>query len=388
MSYKRKTIVPALFLLLLVAVVGNAAVGSADISLLTAAKIAYMGTLEWVRHIILNSLYSIAGLFDQKFISWIGYIFNSMAVYLEQSRIWDALSVTRTWETKYDVIVMQIRIPRALLAALVGAALSTAGCAMQALLKNPMADPYIIGMSSGASLGAALALLIGLHLQFTAFLFSLVTIFLVYNIAKIGRSVPVDTLLLAGIAVAAFLSAVTSFLVYVNESREHVIIWMMGGFWSPSWEKVFVSGIMVLVGTLMLYRHAWSLNVLLLGEEQAQYLGINIERVKVYILVFSSLITGAAVAVSGLIGFVGLIIPHIMRILVGPDHRVLFPASTLAGAIFLVLCDTLSKTIVTIINLLGLQASITTLPVGIITAFFGAPFFIYLLRKRRKSIDA
>lgn len=350
-----KSILSFLTVLLILVTISNAAVGSADISAFTAAKITYMGILEGMQHTLSHFVPSVG-----------------------QYQIWDSLSITKTWQPKHEVIILQSRIPRVVLAGLVGAALSTAGCAMQGLLKNPMADPYIIGMSSGASLGASLAMLVGLYVQATAFVFSVLTILLVYNISKVGRIVPTDTLLLAGIAVGSFLSAFTSFLVYINESRDHVIFWMMGSFANPSWEKVGVSGIMIIAGIILLYRHAWSLNVMLLGEEQAQYLGVNIEWVKRYILVLASLITGAAVAVSGIIGFVGLIIPHITRIIVGPDHRILFPTSTIAGSIFLILCDTISRIIIPPENL----------PVGIITAMFGAPFFIYLLRKRRKTIYA
>jgi iron complex transport system permease protein len=347
-----------LFLLtacLAVVIVSNAAVGSADISAMMVAKITYMGILEGTQNTLSHFVPSIG-----------------------QSPVWDYLSLTKTWPPKYEVIVLQSRIPRVVLAGLVGAALSTAGCAMQGLLKNPMADPYIIGMSSGASLGASLAMLLGLYVQTTAFVFSILTIFLVYNISRVGRSVPIDTLLLAGIAVGSFLSAFTSFLVYINQSRDHVIFWMMGSFANASWEKVGTSSVMIIAGIILLYRHAWNLNVMLLGEEQAQYLGVNIEWVKRYILLLASLITGAAVAVSGIIGFVGLIIPHITRIIVGPDHRILFPTSTIAGSIFLIMCDTISRIVIPPENL----------PVGIITAMFGAPFFIYLLRKRRKTIYA
>lgn len=355
MSEHRKTIITALIFLLAVTVVANAAIGSADISIFMAAKITYMGILDWTKDAL-----------------------SGIVPAIGQSQLWDKLAITKTWQLPQEIIILNIRIPRAVLAGLVGAALSTAGCAMQGLLKNPMADPYIIGMSSGSALGASLALLLGLQMQLFAFVFSVATIFLVYNIAKVGRIVPTDTLLLGGVAVGAFLSAITSFLVYINDSRDHVIFWMMGSFANPEWNKVFVSGVMIIIGTFMLYRQSWTLNVLLLGEEQAQYLGVNIEWVKKYILVFASLITGAAVAVSGLIGFVGLVIPHIMRIIVGPDHRILFPTSTLAGAIFLIICDTLSRTLITDMSL----------PVGIITAMFGAPFFIYLIRKRRKTIYA
>lgn len=288
------------------------------------------------------------------------------------------LAIEKTWTASQETIITDIRLPRVLLAALVGAALSTAGCAMQGLLKNPMADPYIIGMSAGAALGAALAFLLFLPVQVVSFTLAVLAIFVVYNISKVGGRVPVETLLLAGIAVGFFLSAITSFVIFIVQSPHQIIYWLMGGLWTANWDKVKITVIMVILGIIMLYRHSWNLNVMLLGEEQAQYLGVNIEQVKRHVLIFSSLITAAAVSVSGIIGFVGLIIPHIMRIIVGPDHRILLPTSTLMGAIFLVLSDTLSRTIMEPVEL----------PVGIVTAMCGAPFFIYLLRKRGKSLHA
>ena len=221
-----------------------------------------------------------------------------------------------------------------------------------------------------------------LHLpvQILSFILALITILIVYNISKMAGKVQVDTLLLAGIAVGFLLNAITSMIMFMERSIHELFTWLMGGFWTADWDKVKITFILVTIGVFLLYRYAWSLNVMLMGEEQAQYLGVNIERVKLYVLILSSLITAAAVSVSGLIGFVGLIIPHIMRIIVGPDHRILFPASTLMGAIFLVLADTSVRTVFLINE--------GELPVGIITAMFGAPFFIYLLRKRRKTIYA
>jgi iron complex transport system permease protein len=292
------------------------------------------------------------------------------------------LPMEKTWDPEcQELIIIGVRLPRVLLAGLVGAALATAGCAMQGLLKNPMADPYIIGISSGAGLGAALSMYI-LHLpvQLLSFILALITILIVYNISKITGKVQVDTLLLAGIAVGFLLNAITSLIMVMERSIHELFTWLMGGFWTADWEKVKITFILVIVGIVLIYRYAWSLNVMLMGEEQAQYLGVNIEQVKLHVLILSSLITAAAVSVSGLIGFVGLIIPHIMRIIVGPDHRILFPASTLMGAIFLLLADTSVRTVF-ILNE-------GELPVGIITAMFGAPFFIYLLRKRRKNIYA
>lgn len=286
------------------------------------------------------------------------------------------LYIEKTWSVSHEVIINDIRLPRVLLGALVGAALGTAGCAMQGLLKNPMADPYIIGISSGAAVGASLAFVLLLPVQIVSFVFAAISIFVVYNISKVGGKVPVDTLLLSGIAVGSLLAAITSLIIYTAGVPHQIIFWLMGGLWTADWEKVKISAVMVIFGVLMIYKQGWNLNVMLLGEEQASYLGIDIEHVKRYVLLFAALITASAVSVSGIIGFVGLIIPHIMRILTGPDHRILLPASALAGAIFLVSTDAIARVIM----------EPAELPVGIITALFGAPFFIYLLRKRRKSI--
>lgn len=286
----------------------------------------------------------------------------------------------QTWEDKYETVIMASRLPRLLLGILVGAALATAGCSMQGLLKNPMADPYIIGMSSGASLGAATAILLNIPVQIFAFVMAAISIFVVYNISRIGDKVPTETLLLAGVAVGFFLSAITTFLLFISDahSLKMIIYWMMGSLATSTWTEVWITLFMVGFGIVMLYRQSWNLNVMLLGEEQAHCMGVNIESVKKHTLLFSSLVTAAAVSVTGVIGFVGLIIPHIMRLIVGPDHRILLPASTLMGAVFLVFSDTIVKAIPTE----------NPIPVGVITAFLGVPFFIYLLRKRREGISA
>ncbi len=288
--------------------------------------------------------------------------------------------VPQTWEDKYESVIMSYRLPRVMLGILVGSALATAGCSMQGLLKNPMADPYIIGMSAGASLGAAIAILLHIPVQILAFAVAVIAIFLVYNISKIGDKVPTETLLLAGVAVGFFLSAVTTFLLFISDAHnlKLIIYWMMGSLATSTWTEVQITLLMVVFGIIMLYRQSWNLNVMLLGEEQAHCMGVDIEKVKKHTLLFSSLVTAAAVSVSGVIGFVGLIIPHIMRIIVGPDHRILLPASTLMGAVFLVFSDSVVKAI----------PMENPIPVGVITAFFGVPFFIYLLRKRREGISA
>ncbi|MDI6902228.1 MAG: iron chelate uptake ABC transporter family permease subunit [Methanocellales archaeon] len=291
--------------------------------------------------------------------------------------------VTPSWSVAEDTIIFQIRLPRIILGVFVGAALGVAGATMQGLFKNPMADPYIIGISSGAALGATFAIAFGLNLlgihtiPLMAFIFAVGAIFLVYNIASVGGKLPVGTLLLAGIAVSLFLSAITSFMMYISGEKLHgIVFWLMGGLWARSWDHVWMAVPWICLGSAIIYIFARDLNVMLLGEEPAQHLGIEVEILKKIMMVSASLIAAAAVAVSGIIGFVGLIIPHIMRILVGPDHRILLPGSALVGGIFLVWADTLARTII----------APTELPVGIITALFGGPFFIYLLRKRKRSM--
>lgn len=281
---------------------------------------------------------------------------------------------------QYEVILFQIRLPRILLGLLVGLSLATAGTAMQGLFKNPMADPYIIGIASGAAVGAALSLtffprLFSLYTTpVLAFLGALLTTFLVYSIARVGGRIPIDTLLLTGIAVSLFFGALLSFMMSVaGESLHSIFFWLMGGFWLANWTQVKLTLVPVLLCFGVIYLYARDLNAMLLGEESAQTLGINVERVKRILLVLSALITAAAVSFTGTIGFVGLIIPHITRILVGPDHRILFPASALVGGIFLVWTDALAR-------VLG------EMPVGVLTAFFGAPFFIYLLRRRKRMV--
>ncbi len=289
------------------------------------------------------------------------------------------LRLCETSSIPHEVIIFQIRLPRIFLGILVGLSLATAGTALQGLFKNPMADPYIIGIASGAAVGAALSIMVLPQIfsiyttPIMAFLGALFTIFLVYNIATVGGKIPVDTLLLTGIAVSLFLGAVLAFMMSIaGEALHNIFFWIMGGFWLANWIQVKIIVLPVLVCFGLIYLFAKDLNAMLLGEESAQTLGINVETSKRILLVLSALITAAAVSFTGTIGFVGLIIPHITRILVGPDHRILFPASALVGGIFLVWTDALAR-------LLG------EMPVGILTAFFGAPFFIYLLRKRKRG---
>ncbi|KLK89240.1 iron ABC transporter [Methanoculleus sediminis] len=273
------------------------------------------------------------------------------------------------------MILWEIRLPRVITAALVGCGLAVAGTAMQALFRNPMADPYIIGTSSGGALGATLAIVLfaGTGRTVLAFAGAMIATFTVYFIARRGGKIPVETLLLSGVALATLLSALLSFLMYTaGRSLHQIMFWLMGGFWNISWNDVIVA-LLILIGGAGIYLFARDLNILALNEEDATHLGVNVERAKQILLALSAFVTGIAVAVAGSIGFIGLITPHVMRLIVGPDHRFLFPAAALAGAILLVWADALTRTFT------------SDMPVGILTACFGAPFFIYLLRSRMKA---
>jgi len=273
------------------------------------------------------------------------------------------------------VIVLQLRLPRIALGAVVGFSLATAGAVMQGFFRNPMADPSIIGVSSGAAVGAVAVLVapiaVPLGLPAAAFVGAVVAAFGVYLIATEGGRTPVATLLLAGVAVQTLLGAVVSFmLVRSGRGLREAIYWLMGHLQNSTWDKVALAGPVALVCFLLLLAHARDLNVLLLGEDEAASLGVEVERTKRLLLAVSAVLTGAGVAVSGVIGFVGLIVPHLVRLIVGPDHRVLLPASALGGAAFLVVTDALAR------------SGAAELPVGVVTAFVGAPFFLYLLRSR------
>jgi iron complex transport system permease protein len=244
---------------------------------------------------------------------------------------------------------------------------------MQGFFRNPMADPSIIGVSSGAAVGAvaSIVLPIGIGLRPAAFVGAVVTAFAVYLIASENGRTPVATLLLAGIAIQTFLGAVISYmLINSGESLEQAVYWLMGHLHNSTWSEVGLSLPVVVPVFVLLLVYAPDLNVLLLGEEDAHSLGIEVERTKRILLATASVITAAGVAVSGVIGFVGLIVPHMMRLLVGPDHRILLPTSALAGAVFLVATDTVAR------------SGPAEVPVGIVTAAIGAPFFLYLLRSR------
>lgn len=293
-----------------------------------------------------------------------------------------SLGIGRAADETARTIVLQIRLPRIILAVVVGAGLASAGTVFQGLFRNPMADPYIIGVSAGAALGATIAIVSGVSFAYAGlsaptllgFAGALSVTLLVYRLAWARGDVAVEQLLLAGVAVGAFLGAIISALqLFGGESLQQVIFWLMGGFSGRTWDHVLLAAPYVGAGYLAARLLARDLNLLVMGDETARSLGVPVTRSRGVLIAAGSLMAAAAVAVSGLIGFVGLVVPHLMRLLTGPDHRRLLPAAALAGGVILLAADTIARTIV----------APAEIPVGIVTAALGAPFFLYLLRRYR-----
>ncbi len=282
-----------------------------------------------------------------------------------------------------DTIVWQLRLHRVLMGIFAGMGLAVAGAAMQGILKNPLASPFTLGIASAASFGASLAIILGAGfvgggylIVGNAFIFTMLASVIVYGLARYKGITP-ETMILAGIAIMYLFSAMTSFLQYVGESEEvhEVVFWMMGSLGRSSWDKVAIIALITMTCTLILMAFSWDINALGAGDETAKSLGVNVEFVRVLCMMLASLITASIICFTGTIGFIGLVAPHITRMVVGGDHRFLLPASGLVGALILLAADTVARTVL----------SPVILPVGIMTAFLGVPFFIYLFLKRRKD---
>lgn len=295
------------------------------------------------------------------------------------------LDLPATWPSTAETILLEIRLPRVVLAGLVGAALAVAGAGYQGLFRNPLADPYLLGIAPGAGLGAVLALTSPLPswwygvgaVQAAAFLGALAAVAAVYTLGRVGGTTPATTLLLAGIAVGALLSAGTAYLMHTNGDKLLVIYgWLLGGFNVGSWQQVRLVAPGVLVGGVVIALAGRALNVFQLGDEQASGLGVDVELTKVVVVGAAALATAAAVSAAGLIGFVGLIVPHAVRLLSGPDHRRLVPVAALLGAAFLIAADALARAL----------PGPAELPVGVLTAICGAPFFLVLLRQQKRLV--
>lgn len=288
-----------------------------------------------------------------------------------------------TLSEQQEAVLYSIRLPRILLAALVGAVLAVSGAALQGLFRNPLADPGLIGIASGAALAAAAMIVLtgplrgvfGLYgLAVAAFAGGLLTCLLIFRFARRHGSFSVTCMLLAGIAINALAGAATGFLTYLSDDQQlrTLTFWTMGSLGGALWPMVLVCGSVAVPVLVILIRSARALNVLLLGEDEARHLGVNAEALKRRIVICTALSVGAAVAVSGIIGFVGLVVPHLIRLAIGPDHRILMPASALLGAVLLTGADTLARTLL----------APAELPVGILTSLIGGPMFLWLLSRQ------
>ena len=297
-------------------------------------------------------------------------------------------SYTGEYSMLTETIVLNLRLPRIFLAVLGGFSLAGSGAVMQGVLRNPLADPYMLGISAGASLGAALAVVLeanilkglGLPVVYVmignAFVFGLLTMLIIYGIASLKGAAP-ETLILAGVALGYLFSAGVSLLKYVSshEQLRELSVWLMGGLWGATWQAVLILLPITLISIVLLMRYAWDLNALSAGEEVAANLGVNVPVLRRNCAILASLLASATVAFTGIIGFIGLVAPHICRFIIGNDNRFLIPCSCLMGGLLLLAADTVSRTII----------SPTEIPVGIITSLIGVPFFLYLLFKQERQ---
>ena len=309
---------------------------------------------------------------------WLGVSIGSVKIPI--STLWNAGA-----DATATNILWKIRMPRVVLAGLVGASLAISGAAFQGLLKNPLADPYTLGVSSGASVGAVMTLFFGISIPFlgtyTLPIFSMVgaalTMFLVLGFARlVDRAMRMETIILTGIIFGSFLGSVLSLMIALTgEELRQIIGWLLGSVSMRGWSYITMILPFVVVGSFMLWLNRRELNAMLFGEERAHHLGVNVKRRKFAILIGGSILTGSAVAVSGTIGFVGLVVPHMTRLLWGSDHRHLLTLSFMNGAMLLIICDLIARTII----------SPTELPVGVITAFIGAPVFAFIFYKQRRT---
>ena len=299
------------------------------------------------------------------------------------SEVIEALFGNGSWGS--NIIVRDINAPRVVIGIFVGAGLAVAGTAMQAVFRNPLASPYILGLSSGASVGAAISMIFTISFipamivtPFLAFVFCFATMILVYSMARVGGTVRTETLILSGVAVSSLLSAVVSFLTFISGDKlEGIVFWTMGNLGNASWEEIAFVAPIIFVCSLILVMQAKPLNAMMLGDIHAMDLGIDVKNTRLIVLIFTTVVVAAAVSFVGVIGFIGLVIPHMLRIILGPDNRVIMPMGMVAGAAFLVICDYLTHIV---------AAQYGVLPIGVVTALIGAPVFIFLLLRRKKEV--
>ncbi|WP_297210087.1 MULTISPECIES: FecCD family ABC transporter permease [Thermodesulfovibrio] len=290
----------------------------------------------------------------------------------------ETLHIFEICDIPEKAIVIDIRLPRVILAGLVGAALSCAGATLQGIFRNPLVDPFILGISAGAAFGCAITIgfLSFLPLQLIAFVFATVSVMIAYGVARTQGEVSRLPLILSGVIVSAFFTAMVSIVKFLVDPHklQSIVYWLMGSFSLADWKAVKVAAVGVLAGVMPIFLMRWRLNVMSMGEEEAKALGVNIRRERLLFIGFSTFAVAVATSLCGIIGWVGLMVPHLVRMLTGPDHKTLIPLSISAGAAFMIAADTVSRTLTTF-----------DIPVGIITALTGAPFFIYLMKRGGKE---
>ncbi len=299
---------------------------------------------------------------------------------LSLKEVWDAIWGHGTWAA--DIIVNGQNMPRIATGICVGAGLAVTGGVMQAVFRNPLATPYILGLSSGASLGAAVAILLSVTLlqPLLAFIFCFGTMLLVYTISRSGGSVVrTETLVLAGVAVSSLISAMVSFLTYIapSEKMGSIVFWSLGSLSGTGWEDIALMAPVIAAGVVLMVTQSRNLNAMMLGDAHAMDLGVDVRRTRLLLLAVSSLVVAACVCFVGTIGFVGLVIPHIIRLLLGPDNRIILPLSAAGGAAFVIMCDYIAHFVAPYYGVL---------PIGVVTSLIGAPFFIYLLCARKREV--
>lgn len=341
----------------------------------------FYGHLFWLGIVILAGIIVAAANWGATRISWQ----EGLIIILSRIPLLKQLIATDSIDPAAFTIICNLRLPRILLAALLGAGLAVTGTAFQGIFKNPMADPFVLGISAGSALGASLAMVLGINATFfgfglitvAAFGGGIVTVLLVYNIARVGNKVANITLLLSGIAMNLFLTAILSLLMtFRREQMERIVMWTMGSVATADWREVGLLFPVVLGAIVVIFVYARDLNCLLTGDDSARSLGIAVEQVKKTVLIIGTLMVGALVAVSGIVGFVGLIVPHMIRSVFGADHRVVIPFAAIWGAILLIICDLLARSL----------TPPSEIPLGIVTALLGVPFFLYLIVGTKKKV--
>ncbi|MBI9043463.1 MAG: iron ABC transporter permease [Anaerolineaceae bacterium] len=280
----------------------------------------------------------------------------------------------------HNTIVWEIRLPRILVCIMVGIGLATSGATYQGAFRNPLVEPFILGISAGASFGASLGILyphLFLNIQISAFLFALLSVFIAYSVSRVEGKNPIVALILAGVVISSLFQALVSILKYTSDDTalRAIVFWIMGGFYYANWKDVVLMTPVMLVSFSILWLLSWKLNILSMGDEEARSLGVNPDRLKIIFIVIATLMTAIAVATVGIIAWVGLMMPHAARMVLGPDHRFVLPASAIMGAIYMLICDTLARTMTT-----------AEIPVSIITSLLGAPYLFYLLRTKGRFI--